>query len=454
MPELFIVFDASGSMWGQIDSIAKIESSKKILTEVLPTFPAQMPIGLMVYGHRDKSSCSDIELMQPLGLANRDAIVRHIQALRPLGKTPMIDAVAQAFGHFAQTEGQKIVILLSDGIETCHPDPCAQMQQLHATHPKSIVHVIGFGVDEAAAKQLECLAQAGSGRYFHAQDAHKLSAALSELNTSMTQSVAQVTSVSKSAKSSLGKLRITMPPESQKSLAFASIFAAQSDTPKKTIEQPANDTLHPLPSGSYRIALGYANPNYRPATDLNLTTLEVIGGEERILALGALGFNRAPSLQKLPVAAVEIRSRTSDLTLQLQEHGNDYYLYLPKPLPQGTYDVAFRYKQSQEATPVAYGVNLMASQTAQVEIDTSFRMLKPKDAKEWVGWELIDTQNNRSVLKLTRRWDNDFPLWNTFALPAGTYKVMVWLKGMDEALEAAEALEIKKGESIEFESGM
>lgn len=454
MPELFVVFDASGSMWGQIDAIAKIESSKKILTEVLPTFPAQMPIGLIVYGHRDKSSCSDIELMEPLALSNRQAVLNKITTVRPLGMTPMIDAVTKALEQFTDAQGQKIVILLSDGIETCHQDPCGQMQQLHAKYPQSILHVIGFGVNSETAKQLECLAQAGSGRYFHAEDAHKLTAAFNELNTSMTQTVAQVTSISKSAKSSLGKLRIIMPQESQKSVATAVIFAAQSDTPKKTVEQPANDTLHPLPAGAYRIALGYANPNYRPATDVNLTTLEVLGGAETTLALGALSFNRAPTLQKLPVAAVEIRSQNSDVSLRLQEHDNDYYLYLPKPLPEGVYDVALRYKQSEEATLIASGISVLASRTTPIEIDTSFTMKKPEDAKEWVGWELIDTQSNRSILKLTRRWDNDYPLWSTFALGAGTYKVMVWLKGMNEPLEASDALQIKKGESVTFDSGM
>ena len=57
-----VVLDASGSMWGQIDGRPKIEIARETLGEVLGAIPTENEIGLMVYGHRTKGACDDIEL--------------------------------------------------------------------------------------------------------------------------------------------------------------------------------------------------------------------------------------------------------------------------------------------------------------------------------------------------------------------------------------------------------
>ena len=60
-----VVFDASGSMWGQIDGKTRIEIARQALSGVLGAVPPSTELGLMVYGHREKGSCSDIELAVP-----------------------------------------------------------------------------------------------------------------------------------------------------------------------------------------------------------------------------------------------------------------------------------------------------------------------------------------------------------------------------------------------------
>ena len=60
-----IVLDASGSMWGQIDGRPKVEIARETLRTVLQTVPSDMELGLMAYGHREKGSCEDIELVVP-----------------------------------------------------------------------------------------------------------------------------------------------------------------------------------------------------------------------------------------------------------------------------------------------------------------------------------------------------------------------------------------------------
>lgn len=50
--DLLFVLDGSGSMWGQVDGVAKITTAKQALTGLIGDLPAQTNVGLMAYGHR------------------------------------------------------------------------------------------------------------------------------------------------------------------------------------------------------------------------------------------------------------------------------------------------------------------------------------------------------------------------------------------------------------------
>ena len=81
-------------------------------------------LGLVAYGHREKGSCKDIEVLREPGSLDSGSYMQSVRALSPKGKTPMTDAVRQAAEALKFTEKQATVILVSDGIETCDADPC------------------------------------------------------------------------------------------------------------------------------------------------------------------------------------------------------------------------------------------------------------------------------------------------------------------------------------------
>lgn len=68
------------------------------------------------------------------------------------------------------------------------------------------------------------------------------------------------------------------------------------------------------------------------------------------------------------------------------------------------------------------------------------------------GFDVI-TLDDEIVLQVRRRWDNTYPLWETFPLLPGSYALLVHLKGMDETLPVGE-FEIKNGEIMEFDTGL
>ena len=175
--DVMVVFDASGSMWGQVDGVAKIEIARDAFGDLLGGWKAgNTRAGLIAYGHRRKGDCTDIELLaQPSEGAD---IASLVAGLQPRGKTPLSDAVRQAAETLKFTEEAATVVLLSDGVETCEADPCAVGADLEALGLDFTAHVIGFDIADADRAQLQCLADATGGQYFDAADASGLAEAM------------------------------------------------------------------------------------------------------------------------------------------------------------------------------------------------------------------------------------------------------------------------------------
>lgn len=177
--DAILILDASGSMWGQVDGQTKITAARKAVDSILSKWKTTDRLGLMAYGHRTKGDCKDIELVVPVGDFDANKIRSAVRALNPKGKTPMADSLRAAAQALRSTENKATVILVSDGIETCSPDPCAVASELKKAGVQFTAHVIGFDVTDPAAKsQLQCIARATGGVYLDARNASGLENAL------------------------------------------------------------------------------------------------------------------------------------------------------------------------------------------------------------------------------------------------------------------------------------
>lgn len=175
--DVMVVFDMSGSMWGQVDGVAKVDIARDAFGRLIEDWNDNgTRAGLIAYGHRRKGDCGDIELLaQPGEKMNISTLVAGLQ---PQGKTPLSDAVRQAAEVLKLTENAATVVLLSDGVETCDADPCAVGAELEALGLDFTAHVIGFDIAEGDKAQLQCLASATGGQYFDAADARGLADAM------------------------------------------------------------------------------------------------------------------------------------------------------------------------------------------------------------------------------------------------------------------------------------
>lgn len=181
-----VVFDGSNSMWGQIDGTAKIEIARDVMETLLGAWTENRAVGLMAYGHRRRGDCGDIETLVQPGAGTRDDILERVKRIKPTGKTPLTDAVERAATELAYTDKPATVVLISDGLESCHRDPCALARALEKGGVGFTAHVVGFGLgaDEDAAS-LACIANETGGIYIQAANAAELKSAMSSVSTAV-----------------------------------------------------------------------------------------------------------------------------------------------------------------------------------------------------------------------------------------------------------------------------
>jgi Ca-activated chloride channel family protein len=173
--DALLVLDASNSMWGRVDGRPKIAIARDAVGALARALPAGTRMGLMAYGHRRAGDCADIEVLIQPGPVDAAAFAR-AASVTPRGRTPIAQSITAA------AERAPSIILVSDGIETCVPDPCAAVRALKARNAALLVHVIGFDVAEARDQaQLRCIAEATGGRFVAAANAADLARALAEV---------------------------------------------------------------------------------------------------------------------------------------------------------------------------------------------------------------------------------------------------------------------------------
>lgn len=179
-PNMVIVMDGSGSMWGQAGGRTKIELAREALSQVLSEATSDMQIGLLAYGHRVRGQCSDIEQLVPVGPADTTvpAILDAARRITPRGMTPLTDSVLQAAQSLQYSEQAATVILLTDGVETCEGDPCALGRMLAQQGIDFTAHVVGFDMTDAEQRTVACLAEETGGLFLAANDAEDLARAL------------------------------------------------------------------------------------------------------------------------------------------------------------------------------------------------------------------------------------------------------------------------------------
>ncbi len=189
---IVFIYDSSGSMWGQIQGKSKVEIAREVMATTVADLEATQPVGLVAYGHRNEGDCQDVETL--LTKADPGAVSPALQAIRPLGKTPLAWSATQVIEQLDRDGERATVILLTDGVESCGGNLCEVVRAARASGVEFVMHIVGFGLKPGETEPLRCAAEASGGSYFDASNADELAAGLDQA-TAQTVEAAWNTSV-------------------------------------------------------------------------------------------------------------------------------------------------------------------------------------------------------------------------------------------------------------------
>ena len=111
-------------------------------------------------------------------------IMTAVYALTPAGKTPLTEAVSQAAKVLDFRVRPGLIVVLTDGEETCGGSPCNLGEQLSAEAAKLTIHIISLRVKgytwmgEQSALEAKCLAERNGGLYLPVETQDELMDAL------------------------------------------------------------------------------------------------------------------------------------------------------------------------------------------------------------------------------------------------------------------------------------
>ncbi|MBZ0130578.1 MAG: VWA domain-containing protein [Rhodobacteraceae bacterium] len=186
---LAFILDASGSMAARQAGRAKMSIAKEALAAAVTRIDgANVITSLWAYGFDTRlaktaeASCPNTQEIVPFARNQSRRVARAANALTAYGYTPLATSLS-AVGESLQSvrASRRIVVLISDGEETCGGDPIAAAARLTRAGVAVSTYVVGYDLDAEQRKQLEAVAEAGGTEYLDAADKNALAEALKEI---------------------------------------------------------------------------------------------------------------------------------------------------------------------------------------------------------------------------------------------------------------------------------
>ncbi len=411
---ILLILDCSGSMWGRVEGKAKIAIAKQVTQELIKEVPDNVQLGLMVYGHRKKGDCKDIQMIGQLG-ASKDDLAGAVKQLNAKGKTPIADSLSKAGEILATREGDTTLVLVSDGLETCGGDPCKVAGDLKSKGLKVVIHVVGFDVTQKEAAQLKCIAAAGGGQYFQANNLAELKAALGKIKTAVVEEKplppAPKAAEAKASKSKSKRIRIAGPGTVKLKLAswakMPKLWALVDAESGKKAATGRVDALK-VKAGEYQIFWRQSEHGHSPVL---LNEVVKVKSGKTVEAPIDTGVRITVSKSIKPPRDWFLTDPASKKkVLSVRES------LAPQVAPAGTYQLGWRQKKHGSITIMLKEVTVESGKLNDIVVDYGIN-LQPADwFKKVRYYALLDAKGKRHGY------------WNFFApqvAPPGKYKLVI-----------------------------
>jgi von Willebrand factor type A domain len=170
-PEVVMVVDGSGSMgeqWGGTGS--RLDAAKRSIGQFVDGLPGDVDVALIEFG-----GCNDIQRDSFYSPSQRGVLKGRVNGLQPRNGTPLGLSVERA-GRIISSKRPGIIVVVSDGADTCRGDPCAAAQAIAAAKPNVHINVISIGGETNNAAQ--CMAQSTGGHVYQPGNAIEMERAI------------------------------------------------------------------------------------------------------------------------------------------------------------------------------------------------------------------------------------------------------------------------------------
>jgi Ca-activated chloride channel homolog len=418
---ILFVLDGSGSMnatWSGDKS--RMDVAKEILSRLVDSLRVNpnLELALRVYGHRftrQANNCEDSKLEVPFGIKNHNLIITKIKEINAKGTTPITYSVLQAAKDFPANPGYRnILILITDGVESCGGDPCSVSVELQRKGVFLRPYIIGLGVQ--GGKALDCM-----GKYIDSQDALVFNKVLNEtIETTFAK-----TTVSIELLDGHGN-----PDETNINVSFVN---SMTTTPmyefvhyRDRNGKPDSVQIDPVPSYSIIV-------NTVPQVIVENVGISI--GRHNVISIPVpQGTLVARAEAKGNPFSIIVRKKGDAKTLNLQR-GNESYRYLT-----GDYEV-----ETQTLPRRILNITIESDQTQVISLpNTGLVNINTLAPGHGSLFEILETGESNWVCHL-----DDSKFQHSFNLLPGKYKIAFRAKyAGGSKYTAIKNFEIKSGESL------
>lgn len=146
----------------------RIDDARRAVARVVPRLGGDVAVGYV-----SVAGCRGITAHGTFEAAQRDRLLALVDATSTRGGTPLARAIERAGAMLRADDG--VIVVMTDGGDTCGGNVCAVAQRLHEARPDVRVHLIDLS---GGAGEAMCLAGITGGRVLVATNAQAAQAAL------------------------------------------------------------------------------------------------------------------------------------------------------------------------------------------------------------------------------------------------------------------------------------
>lgn len=361
-----VILDASGSqsaLFGGTGT-SKLDLQKRALQDVIYSLiksEFERNIGIRVFGSQvplDQHNCQDTKEIYPVSKPDLDQIQNVLASLKAQGESPVAYALEAAAKDFPAANVDQIIVLVTDGFDTCNGDPCDTAKRIRALNPKLSVQVIGFDISQEDAQKVRCIAENADGRFYLARNENELRKFLDEAVNSMVPY----------------NLRLSTVAGATPIPTTITVFKSGTNQVVKK-ESSFGTKLISLPAGTYDIMVEYTlSPEMRKPSKIikGVDILEKTKVEQEInFDFAALSLSSIDTEAKMTAADYKVQKSDTGETVAQIDGGPEMITIFLSP---GTYDITAeqKYAVAEKIALKDRGVELKTGQA----VDKIFRFQK------------------------------------------------------------------------------